>query len=38
MTVSATADGERFGAALFYSRATANSTYRELAEICNAIL
>jgi hypothetical protein len=38
MTVSATADGERFGAALLFSCATANEIYSKLAENCDAIL
>ncbi len=38
MTVVATADGERLGAALLYSCATSNQIYRQLAETCSAIL
>jgi hypothetical protein len=38
VTVMATADHERFGAALLYSCATDNSIYRKLAETSNVIL
>lgn len=38
VTVVATADRERFEAALLYSCATDNSIYRKLAETCDAIL
>ena len=38
VTVSATVDGERFGAALLFSCATDNAIYRTLAETCDAIL
>jgi len=38
MTVVATADGERFGAALLFGCATDNEIYRKLAETCDAIL
>lgn len=38
VTVVATADDERFGAALLYSCATENANYRKLAETSNVIL
>jgi hypothetical protein len=38
VTVTATADGERFGAALLFGCATANAIYKTLAETCDAIL
>lgn len=38
VTVVATADDERFGAALLYSFATENEIYRKLAKTCNVIL
>ena len=37
-TVVATADGERFGAALLFSCGTSNAIYRQLAQTCDAIL
>jgi hypothetical protein len=37
-TVVATADGERFGAALLFSCGTGNAIYRQLAESCDVIL
>lgn len=38
VTVLASADGQRLGAALLYSCATDNSIYRQLAKSCDAIL